>query len=202
MLGAIWDLLLRPERYRQRAAPDGGFSTPMMMERDAYPTQAPFLVTNTRGLFVPSPRARDGKGRYAFFSCPIADESKLLPALYAQLLMLSRTPGWPTPAATVAEAAGRLVKPTSIILSDSLIQSICGDGFTPEQVATLMRIQGHVAIVDGMQVLAGDLPRDSALVTVEPAELGVYTRVGDYLGLQLFNVRQTIVVVKPNAVAG
>lgn len=202
MLGAIWDLLLKPERYRQRAAPDGGFSVPMMMERDVTARQTPLLVTNTRGSFVYSPRARDGKGRYAFFLCPIADEAKLLPLLYTQLETLGRTPGWPAPATSVSEAVGRLRKPTSIILSQSLIQSICGDGFTPEQVSTLMSIQGHVAIVDGMQVLAGDLPRDSALVTVEPADLGVYTRVGDYLGLQLFDVRQTIVMVKPNGVAG
>lgn len=201
MLGAIWDRLCRPERYRQRAAPDGGFSVPMMMERDAEAKHAPFLVTNTRGQFVLSPRSREGKARYAFFSCEIQDEPKLLPSLYATLLSHSRTPGWPNAAGTVSEAMGRLAAPGSIILATSLVQSICGDGFTAEQIATLMRVQGHVAIVNGVQVLAADLPVDSALVTAQPEDLGVYTRVGDYLGVQLFDVRRTIVVVRPDDVA-
>lgn len=96
---------------------------------------------------------------------------------------------------------GRLAAPGSIILATSLVQSICGDGFTAEQIATLMRVQGHVAIVNGVQVLAADLPVDSALVTAQPEDLGVYTRVGDYLGVQLFDVRRTIVVVRPDDVA-
>ncbi len=203
MLGSIWDLLLKPERYRQRAAPDGGFSVPMMMERDVELKQSPFLVTNTRGNFVPSPRGKDGKGRYGFFHCPVADEGNLLPLLQVNLETMARAPGWPTPAATVSEAVKRLVKPCSIILSDPLIATICGEGFTPDHVATLMKIQGHIAIVDGMQILAGALRPGSALVTVEPEDLGVYTRVGDYLGIQLFDVRRTIVVVRTSdGVAG
>jgi hypothetical protein len=174
----------------------------MMMERDVEMKHEPLLVTNTRGQFVLSRRTRDGKGRYGFFECPLEDEAKLLPVLYTTLLTYCRTPGWPTPVPSVAAALDRLPMARSIVLSSSLISSICGEGFTPEQVATLMKVQGHVAIVNGIQVLAGELPENSAIVSVEPASLGVYTRVGDYLGLQLFDVRQTLVVVRPDGMVG
>lgn len=203
MLGSVWDRLLKPERYRQRVATSSGApSVPMMMERDTEPKHAPFLVTNTRGTFIMSPRTKDGKGRYGFFECKVEDESKLLPVLYSTLMTMSRAPGMPAPSLTVAEAVARLKVPAAIVLAESLVTSICGDGFTAEQVSTLMRVQGHVAVVDGMQVLTGPLPQDSALVVVQPADLGVYTRVGDYLGIQLFDVRHAVALVRPNDLAG
>jgi len=166
----------------------------MLMERDVEAIHAPLLVTNTKGRFVVSPRGRDGRSRYAFFECSVQEEAKILPLLYSTLLGLSHTPGYPTPKASLAEALAQ-VGTGSIILSESLVASVCGEGFTPKQVTALMHTQGHVATINGMTILAGPLPEKSALVVASPEELGVYTRVGDYLGLQLFDVRRTVVVV-------
>lgn len=174
----------------------------MLMEREIEPKQDPLLVTNTRGSFVLSRRTKEGQGRYAFFECGLEEEKNLLPSLYATLLTLTKTPGWPALSRTVGEAALRIVEPYSIVISESLIPSICGEGFTSEQVDVLMKAQGHVAVVNGMQVLAGNLPPGAALVTSNPKSLGVYTRVGDYLGLQLHDPRRTIAVVRPNDLAG
>lgn len=202
MVISVWDRLLVPERYRQRVFKKaGGLSIPLMMELELEAKEDPLLVTNTRGVFVLSRRTKEGFGRYGFFECPLELESNLLQSLYLTLDTLSKTRGWASPATSVSEAIGRLIEPKSIVLSRNLIPSICGNGFTSDQVDTLMKTQGHIAVVNGMQVLAGNLPPGAAIVATQPKVLGVYTRVGDYLGLQLHDPRRTISIVRLDDVA-
>jgi len=55
---------------------------------------------------------------------------------------------------------------------------------------------GLVGSVDGIRVLSANLPLGGALLFTNPSALGVYVRIGDYLGLQFYNVRQNVAVIK------
>lgn len=192
---SLWERLLVTERYRQRAAPDGGFSVPIMLERMVDPAYEPVLVSNTKGKFVVT-RVKDGVAKFAFFACGVDEEGPALAELYRTLLGLSSHPGWPTPATTVQEALRKMPFAKSVILSPDLTAEVCGAEFTAEQCSILMQLQGHLAVVNGVQFLSAPLPEKCALLLAAPDKFGVYTRVGNYLGIQLLNVRQTALVVK------
>lgn len=200
---SVLERLLLTERYRPRDAPRGGFSVPMMLERSVIPEHEPLVVSNTRGSFVQTRRTKEGTARYAFFECRLEDEGSVLGRLFSAMQSVASTPGWPSTAASVSEALARFPLAKSIVLSESLVAKMLGDAYPLDQVRALMGLQGYLAIVEGRQVLAhASIPQGCAIVTASPQALGVYTRVGDYLGLQLLNVRQTILTVRvPDDVA-
>ena len=55
---------------------------------------------------------------------------------------------------------------------------------------------------NGVRVLTSKLPPGTALLATDPTSLGVYVRVGDHLGLQLFNVDQTVSVIRTDGLVG
>jgi len=81
------------------------------------------------------------------------------------------------------------------VIPSDVVAEICGEGFTIEAAEQAMTTQGFVAEVSGLKVLIAPLLKGAALLTASPPLVGVYTRVGDYLGLQLCNAHQNIVVV-------
>jgi hypothetical protein len=65
-----------------------------------------------------------------------------------------------------------------------------------EEVAVArMRAQGYVTLYDNMQVLLANLSDGRAFVSAIPSALGVYTRVGDHLGILLQRVDRALMVV-------
>jgi len=181
--------LLVTERYRQRAAPSGGFSVPFMSEREVPQETEPLLVTNARGSFVPTRRSREGIARFGFSGCPLESESILLGRLYSALGVLSVESGWNNRFTTTNSAIEFMrassSKPKNLVISDNLVSQF-----------TTSSSEGLVGIVDGIQVLSAKLPLGGALLFTTPPNLGVYVRIGDYLGLQFYNVRQNITVIK------
>jgi hypothetical protein len=76
-------------------------------------------------------------------------------------------------------------KPKNLVISENLVSQ-----FTTDESG------GLVGNVDGIRVLSANLPLDSAILFTASPALGVYVRIGDYLGLQFYNVRQTVTVIK------
>jgi hypothetical protein len=76
-------------------------------------------------------------------------------------------------------------KPKTLVVSESLISQ-----FTTDESGVL------VGNIDGIKVLSANLPIGGALLFTNPTLLGVYVRIGDHLGLQFYNVRQTVAVIK------
>lgn len=181
--------LLVTERHRQRAAPAGGFSIPFMSEREVPPETEPLLVTNARGSFTQTRRSRDGLARFGFSPCPLEDEPILLGRLYNALESLSRASNWHnqfnTTAGAIESMRGTSCKPKNLVVSESLVSQ-----FTTDESG------GLVGSVDGIRVLSANLPLGGALLFTNPSALGVYVRIGDYLGLQFYNVRQSVAVIK------
>lgn len=191
--------LLITERQRPRAATGGGFSVPVMLERAVSVHEEPLLVSNTKGQFVQTRRNSEGMGRYGFFYCPLGQERAVVVRLHAAVEDISKTLGWSNRATTVHEGIQKFVslrvEPKAIVIPTDVVVEICGEGFTIETAEQAMVTQGFVAEVSGLKVLVAPLLKGTALLTAAPSLVGVYTRVGDYLGLQLCNVRQNIVVV-------
>jgi hypothetical protein len=161
--------LLVTERHRQRAAPAGGFSIPFMSEREVPPETEPLLVTNARGGFTQTRRSREGLARFGFSPCPLEGEPILLGRLYNALEFMR----------------GTSCKPKNLVVSENLVSQ-----FTTDESG------GLVGSVDGIRVLSAKLPLGVALLFTNPSTLGVYVRIGDYLGLQFYNVRQNVAVIK------
>jgi hypothetical protein len=182
--------VLLTERHRQRAASGGGFSVPAMMEREGPASADPVLVSTTRGTFVQTRRTTEGFYRFAFFRCPLEDEGEVLVRIHDTVWNLSAASRWGNRFRTPREAILRMrssqLQPKAVILSRTLAESFAGQE-VPE---------GKVTLVDGLHVIVAPLPQDSAIVTAAPTVLGVYTRVGDHIGLQLYNVQQTLMVIK------
>jgi hypothetical protein len=77
--------------------------------------------------------------------------------------------------------------------------------FPPKNLVVPKSLVGSFAATSGgayvgdfgeVRVLNSKLPSGSALISTRPSDFGVYTRVGDHLGIQLFNVQQTVALVK------
>ena len=181
--------LLVTERHRQRAAPAGGFSVPFMSEREVPPETEPLLVTNARGGLVPTRRSREGVARFGFSVCPLEAEPILLGRLYDALWGLSMASNWDNRFNSMSGAIdfmrGSPCKPKNLVISEELVSQ-----FSSEELG------GLIGSIDGIRVLSAKLPLGSAILLTTPPMLGVYVRIGDHLGLQLYNVRQTVAVIK------
>jgi len=156
-----------------------------MEERQVPENVETLLVTNMRGLFLPSKRGAAGNARYAFFMCPPSHENDVLERLYSTVLQLATTSGWANVFGGIPEALAAMNKSntppkTIVVPSDHELS------------------EGESVSIQGLQVVVGPLPQGCALVAASPPALGVYTRVGDYLGLQFYNVPRTLMVVRPN----
>lgn len=154
--------------------------------------QEPIVVTNTKGVLVQTRPLPDGHARFGFFECPLSKEAHLLTALYNWVI----SSGGKSPITSVGEAIKAFPKSRSLVLADSLVAEVLGPQYPPEQIAALMQTQGYLAIVEGRQVLTGGLPPGTALLLADAQTLGVYTRVGEFMGLQLYNVVQNALPIR------
>ncbi len=190
---SILSHLLVTERYRQRAAPSGGFSVPFMSEREVPPETEPLLVTNARGGFVQTRRSREGLARFGFSAFPLDSEPLILGRLYEAFESASVTAGWSNrfdslPAA-IASMSASPAKPKNLVISEDLVSRFSTD-----------ESGGLVGNFDGIKVLSAKLPMGGALLFTTPPVLGVYVRIGDHLGLQFYNIRQNVAVIRIDGV--
>jgi hypothetical protein len=160
----------------------------------------PLLVTNAARRFVPTIRSKTrGIARYAFSDVPLEDEPALFAELYMSLLEASLVNGWKNRCSSVVEAVDRLAaddfEPGFLMVSAEKIPDICGPDYDSAVVEQLMMTQGYVTVVNGIKVLPAELSPDAAVVTASPEMLGLYTRVGDFLGIMLQRVNRSIMVV-------
>lgn len=184
---SIFSHLLVTERLRQRGASGAGFSVPAMSERGVPEGLDPVLVTNARCHFVVTRRNLEGLARFGFSKCDLEGEPILLSTLIADMCGLIVERGWSNLSDSVEGAIQLMgssgVKPKNLVLPRGMLSRFTGsDGVT----------QGRV---DGVQLLSSDLPPGFALLTADAPALGVYVRVGDYVGIQLYNVDKTMVVI-------
>ncbi len=199
---AALERMLRPERHRQRAAPKGGFSTPSMCFTSVGEEAMPLLSTNMRGNFRLTRRNAEGLAPFGFSFCPVGQEGPLLDELHRTLWELSTHGNWTNRCTGVPEAIALLqtlgMEPKSLVISERQLSGILGSDSDLEAARSAMAFQGYVTVVNGMQLLLSDLPDGSAMVAGPPSDVGIYTRVGDHLGLQLQRVNRAIVVVRPH----
>ena len=199
--GAL-ERMLATDRFRQRAAPRGGFSTPGMCFTDVPAEAMPLLATNMRGQFLPTRRNVEGLAPFGFTHCPVGQEGALLNELHRTIWGMSERANWENRCRAVPEAVDRLqasgVEPKSLVVSESQVSTIMGPGFDLDAARRAMGLQGFVTVVNGMQLLLSDLTGDQAFVAGAPASVGIYTRVGDHLGLLLQRVNRVIMVVRPD----
>jgi hypothetical protein len=191
--------ILTTERFRQRAARNGGFSTPSLGYVALEPNSVPILVTNARGSFALTRTNKEGFAPFGFTACSIADEGALLLELHRTLRSISVREGWNNRCKGIPEAVERLrnsgIEPKSLVVSGEDLRAILGEKYDAETVSRTMAVQGYVTVVDGMQVLLSDLPTGSALVAASPTVVGVYTRVADHLGLLFRQVNRLMMVI-------
>lgn len=197
--------ILRPERFRQRVASSTvgtlsghNMTVPALSELKADRDIEPLLVTNMRRTFVLTRCSSTGIARYGFSEVPIDEEDSILSELYVNLLTIGAQKHWDNRCKTALEGVEgmrvRGLEPKFLILSKADIVGSDGESNDLERLAM---VQGHVADLEGVQVLLADLPKGAAMVTAAPSLLGVYTRVGDHLGVLIQNADSTIRVVAP-----
>jgi len=189
--------LFATERLRQRAAPQGGFAVPAMHERAATDSDGPFLATNMRAAFLPTRTSREGIVRYGFSLVPVGTDDRLLGELYRTLLSFPASDA-PPRCTSVQQAIARLhshgMTPRTLLIPSSALAEIV-PGLSVEVAEESMRTKSEVAVVGDLTILLADLPDGAALVAAAPALVGVYTRVGDYLGVLVQQSTKTVVAV-------
>jgi hypothetical protein len=185
---SIFPYLLATERIRPRSNPGAGFSVPAMSERGVADGLDPILVTNARGQFVTTHKNKEGMARFGFSPCTLEEEPSLLTTLVRQTLILTIERGWGNRFDSVGDAIESMrasrFKPRSLVLPRGVISR-----FTDEEGVQHGR-------VEGLQLMSTDLPDKCAILVTDAPALGVYVRVGDYVGLQLYNVDKTLAVIE------
>lgn len=180
--------LLLTERQRRRAAEGGGFSVPVLAEWQGEPGSGPYLVSNMRRQFLPTPGRADGQVRYAFSEVPLEDEDVMLVALHRALVEAGAV------AATLPEALARLGPAARTVIVPLGGLPAMGATDTKEAQARMDRF-GAAYEVGDVRVLIGGLPEGSAIVAAAPSSVGVYCRSSDALGLLIQGVGRTILAV-------
>jgi hypothetical protein len=185
---SVFSYLLITERVRPRGSSGAGLAVPALSERGVADGLDPILVTNARRGFVVTQKNNEGLARFGFSPCTLEEEPLVLSALAHQVRELARTYGWSNTFDSVGSAVDSMndsrFKPKNLILPRGVIHRFTNSDAT------------QVGKVEGLQLLSSDLPSNMALLTTDAPALGVYVRVGDYLGLQLYNVDKTLVVIE------
>lgn len=171
---------------------------PAMSEREVPSWAANILVTNTRGKLVLTKKSLDGVARFGFSQVPLKDEPPFFGWLFTQLWDFSSKGEWSNRCSTLTGALDLFVgvqfKPKTLVLAESLVTQFGVD-----------RLGVSAKRLEGVKVIhtpESNLPEGSAILTADPEALGVYTRVGDYLGLQFLNAQHTMVLVNTNGLVG
>jgi len=159
-----------------------------MSERGVTDGLDPILVTNARRGFVVTKKNREGMARFGFSPCTLEEEPLVLNSLVSCLLSLSIAHSWKNRFDSVGAAVdfmqGSRFKPKNLVLPRGVLSR-----FTDSDWVNLGK-------VNGLQLLSSDLPEKTAILMADAPALGVYVRVGDYIGLQLYNVDQTVVIIE------
>jgi len=179
------------ERHRARGARSGFVSVPAMMELEGPKGEAdPVVVSTARGKFVQTRKTSEGLYRFAFFPCSLEEEGEVPAQLLKSLWAMSLGSNWSNRHRTVSEAIQVMkespFKPKTVVLPRALAESFAGCTL-PEGTQAF--------VVGGLNILIASLPEQSAIVATHPACLGVYARIGDHIGLQLYGVSQTLRLV-------
>jgi hypothetical protein len=168
------------ERHRQRAG-EVGFAVPAFSEIEVGDANIePLLATNMRGTFLRTRVARQGYARFGFSECPIEAEGKLLGEFYRVLVWAARHEQWQNLTSSEDQALTR-------------IREL---GFMPKIV---VRAEGapESAVPEGVYKVVADLPPGASLVVAPAPQAGLYTRVGEHMGLLAYHVDRAFVAVLP-----
>lgn len=194
----VLERCLQPDRGRRRAARGGGVSmTPVLHERKVGADTDPVLVTNARGVLMPTKASSSALLRCGLFPCEPDDEDKLFVGLYQTLRITSHAQGWQNRCATIADAVARMRKeqlePKTVVVSEAVVRKLKID---PKEARRIQGVQGYVTTHQGLQALIADLPESSALVVAAPAQAGVHVRVDDHVGIMLMRVNRAFMLVE------
>jgi hypothetical protein len=185
---SILSYLFATERIRSRGSTGAGFSIPAMSEREVPDGLDPILVTNAHGRFVFTKKNREGMARFGIFPCSLEEEPVLLSALACYIQGVSIERAWSNHFESVGAAVefmrGSRFKPKSLVLPRGVVSR-----FTDSEGVAL-------GSIEGIKLLSTDIPNKFAILTTDAPSLGVYIRVGDYVGLQLYNVDKTLAVIE------
>lgn len=204
MRASALERLLIPEREPRRASAHGGFALPALSERAAEEDEGPYLATTMRPVFLETRRNREGNVRFGYMDLMPEDEHILVSCLYQTLCEVSIRHGWANRCRSLEEATKLLQQlgfdPYHLVVGPGLLEEACGAPLSVEDAEKLMMVQGYVAEVGELKVLAADLPSGAAMVTTSPSLFGVYSRVDDRLGLLLKRVDRAVVLVTDDMV--
>lgn len=191
---SILSQLLVPDRHRPKSA-KVGLAVPMMVELPGVSTAKQALVTNTRGDFVQTRRTADGTLRLGLFDCSLEDEPKVLAKLFRTLQREAKLEGWKTCHPDLVSALSKMrevgTTPKSVILASDLAKAV-----TSHELK-----EGETLTLSGLNVITTNgLVDGQAMVAANPTALGVYVRIGDQLGIQLYDVQHNLYLVDPSYV--
>lgn len=175
--------LLKTERYHQRTprSSRGSFAgllatIPSMLEIElSEGVEDPLLVSNMRGQFLVSRKSRTNCGRFGFSEIPLEEED----ALILELIQSVRKQPWGTCFTTFERALEDMQE-------------------SPTPARFLVCAKGsEIQVPPGVTLLQTGLPEGVGLLSSDRDATGLYTRVGNFVGLMIQNASNTLRVIHP-----
>lgn len=163
----------------QSSMGSGRSARPLLNEIALSDNDGPFLATNAASTFVLTRRSSTrGVVRYGFSKVPLDEESHLIPELYMSLLSISWVERWQNRCNTIRDGVSRMVRnslePLNLMVSKE-----------SEEKLNLPNIK----------VIPSDLAPGCALLTASRSLSGLYSRVGDYLGVMVLRADTAWMVI-------
>jgi hypothetical protein len=187
-MASIFGHLLRVEKFLAPKGKRGDFAAPLLGEVQLPKGQDPLYATNARGGFAVTRMSQTGAARFGFSLCPIDDELQLFRRFFDFIAAEARSPiRCKGVQVAVDRLRGNGLEAKALVVSAFDATEMLGKSD--------VSLEGPAGMVNGMTVLVADLPKGTAILTVAATRLGVYTRVGDHLGLLFQRVDQNVVVV-------
>jgi hypothetical protein len=171
--------ILVAERGRKKAS-NVGFKMPLMGEMDLGTVQDNCLASNTKGDFLNTRTNSQGSLRYAFFESPLEEDDTVLNKLLKALLQTQN----PTPMALKDLLSYQDQGFLNLVITNKLLSELG----VPKDSSFNMAISGYVAKLGSMFVATANIEEGLALLLPPPQQVGLYHRVGDMLGVVVFNL--------------
>lgn len=167
---------------------------PTILSLDFNSNVSPCVSSTGRGTFLISSQSATGTCRFGFSDVLLTEEGIFVQELASKLKAFGEQQQWDNTAPSIEEAVAKLaqrgLKARYAIFPRTVFSEEDSSKWEVEKIATMGK---YVKL--GVDILVTDTTYGIPFVVVGPKDLGVYIRIGDYVGTLIKNADRNVVLV-------